>query len=166
MWEMGDASVGVRVARLVDAEAVGILTERVYRAGGWAGERYSAVLLDGVARIEHGVTFVAVVDGQVVGTVMVALPGTRFANIARDGEGEVRMLAVDEDVRGRGVAALLMDACERRIRDEGLAAVVLSTEPDMAAAHRLYERRGYRRRPEQDWRIGRVELLVYRRAPL
>jgi hypothetical protein len=32
----------------------------------------------------------------------------------------------------------------------------------MAAAHRLYQRRGYARQPDRDWRVGRVRLLVFR----
>ena len=106
--------------------------------------------------------FVAVAGGVIVGTVTLGRPGTRFANMARAGGAEVRMLAVDEAARGQGIASLLMDACEGLARDEGFAALVLSTAPDMDAAHRLYRRRGYVRRPERDWRIGRSLLEVYR----
>jgi hypothetical protein len=41
-------------------------------------------------------------------------------------------------------------------------AVVLSTEPDMYAAHRLYQRRGYVRQPDRDWQAGRFRLMVFR----
>jgi ribosomal protein S18 acetylase RimI-like enzyme len=156
------SEVEIRQAGRDDADQVGILAERVYRQGGWADERYSKVLLDGRSRIEDATVFVAVADGAVVGTVTLGRPGTRFANVAQAGEAEVRMLAVDEAARGRGIARLLMDACEGLARDDGLAAVVLSTEPDMLAAHRLYQRRGYVRQPERDWRIGQSLLQVYR----
>jgi ribosomal protein S18 acetylase RimI-like enzyme len=156
------SKVEIRQAGPDDAEQVGTLAERVYRQGGWADERYSKVLLDGRSRIEDATVFVAVADGAVVGTVTLGRPGTRFANVAQAGEAEVRMLAVDEAARGRGIARLLMDACEGLARDDGLAAVVLSTEPDMLAAHRLYQRRGYVRQPERDWRIGQSLLQVYR----
>ena len=36
------------------------------------------------------------------------------------------------------------------------------TEPDMYAAHRLYQRRGYVRRPGRDWQAGRFRLMVFR----
>jgi ribosomal protein S18 acetylase RimI-like enzyme len=156
------SEVEIRQAGRDDADQVGILAERVYRQGGWADERYSKVLLDGRSRIEDATVFVAVADGAVVGTVTLGRPGTRFANVAQAGEAEVRMLAVDEAARGRGIARLLMDACEGLARNEGLAAVVLSTEPDMLAAHRLYQRRGYVRQPERDWPIGQSLLQVYR----
>jgi ribosomal protein S18 acetylase RimI-like enzyme len=152
----------IRLAGPDDADQVGTLAERVYRQGGWADERYSKLLLDGRSRIEEATVFVAVADGVIVGTVTLGRPGTRFANMARAGEAEVRMLAVDEAARGQGIASLLMDACEGLARDEGFGALVLSTEPDMDAAHRLYRRRGYVRQPERDWRIGRDLLEVYR----
>ena len=39
------------------------------------------------------------------------------------------------------------------------------TEPDMYAAHRLYQRRGYVRRPGRDWQAGRFRLMVFRLQP-
>jgi len=85
-----------------------------------------------------------------------------MAGIGRAEEAEVRMLAVDEAARGRGIGDLLMAECEALARDEGLAGVVLSTEPDMHAAHRVYRRRGYVRQPDRDWSTGRTTLLVFR----
>jgi len=156
------SEVEIRLAGPDDADQVGTLAQRVYRQGGWADERYSKLLLDARSRIEEATVFVAVADGAVVGTVTLGRPGTRFANLAQAGEAEVRMLAVEEAARGRGIARLLMGACEGLARDEGLAAVVLSTAPDMHAAHRLYQRRGYVRQPERDRRAGQSLLQVYR----
>jgi ribosomal protein S18 acetylase RimI-like enzyme len=156
------SEVEIRRAGPDDADQVGTLTERVYRRGGWADERYSKLLLDGRSRIEEATVFVAVADDVIVGTVTLGRPGTRFANVAQADEAEVRMLAVDEAARGRGIARLLMNACEGLARDEGFAAVVLSTEADMHAAHRLYQRRGYIRQPERDWLVGQFLLQSYR----
>ena len=55
-----------------------------------------------------------------------------------------------------------MTACEWYAREAGFRAVVLSTEPDMYAAHRLYERRGYVRDSARDWGIDGFGFLVYR----
>jgi len=156
------AEVEVRRADLADAGLVGGLTERVYRRGGWTDEDYSKLLLDGRSRIEEAIVLVATAAGALVGTVTMAPPESRFANVGRAGEAEVRMLVVDEAARGRGVASLLMDACEALARNQGFAAVVLSTEPDMYAAHRLYQRRGYVRQPGRDWQAGRFRLMVFR----
>lgn len=153
----------IRRAGLPDADDVGVLTEGVYRAEGFGSDEYAPMLRDGRARIDGAIVFVATLGGRIVGTVTLALPATRFVNVCRPDEAEVRMLAVARDARGGGVAAALMDACERHAHAAGLAAVVLSTEPDMHAAHRLYRRRGYERVPERDWAIGPSPLLVYRK---
>ena len=156
------AEVEIRRAGPADADQVGVLAERVYRQGGWADERYSARLLDGRSRVEDAIVLVAVSGGVIVGTVTVALAGSRFANVARVGEAEVRMLAVDEAARGQGIGDRLMAACEALGRQESLTAVVLSTEADMYAAQRLYRRRGYIRQPDRDWSTGGVTLMVFR----
>jgi GNAT superfamily N-acetyltransferase len=156
------ADVQIRRAGLADADQVGILSERVYRQGGWADERYSPILLDGRSRIEEAEVLVAEADGAIVGTAAVARSGSRFASMARAGEAEIRILVVDQAARGRGVADRLMAACESLARDEGCTAVILCTEPDMYAAQRLYQRRGYVRQPGRDRSIGRVLLLAYR----
>jgi ribosomal protein S18 acetylase RimI-like enzyme len=153
----------IRRAGLMDADDVGVLTERVYRAGGYGSEEYAPVLRDGRARVDDAIVFVATVRRAIVGTVTLALPATRFVNVCRPDEAEVRMLAVAQDARGRGIADALMGTCERHAQQVGLTAVVLSTEPEMHAAHRLYRRRGYRRVPERDWSAGRSPLLVYRK---
>jgi ribosomal protein S18 acetylase RimI-like enzyme len=74
------------------------------------------------------------------------------------------MLAVAEGARRRGIADQLMDEVQDRARRLGLAAVVLSTEPIMAGAHALYERRGYVRQPERDWDVDGFPLIAYRLA--
>ncbi len=155
------ADVQIRRADLAEAGQVGILAERVYRQGGWADERYSPILLDAASRIEEAEVLVAAAGGAIVGTATVARPGSRWASMARPGEAEIRILAVEAAARGQGIADRLMTACEALARDEGCAAVILCTEPDMYAAQRLYQRRGYVRQPDRDWRVGRIELLAY-----
>jgi ribosomal protein S18 acetylase RimI-like enzyme len=156
------AEVEIRRADLADADQVGVLTERVYRHDGLTDEAYARQLRDGRSRVRDAVVLVAVDDGVIVGTVTAARPGSRLASVARAGEIEVRMLAVDEAARGRGIADLLMADCEAMARDEGHAAVVLSTGLDMHAAQRVYRRRGYVRQPDRDWSAGRATLIVFR----
>lgn len=56
-----------------------------------------------------------------------------------------------------------MRDCLERARAAGVSSVVLSTQPQMRAAHRLYERLGFSRDPDLDWTPERgVELLGYR----
>lgn len=152
----------MRRAGAADGDVVGRLTEQVYRDGGFADDGYAAVLRDGATRVREAHVLVAELDGRVVGTVTVARPGTAYAGFSRPGEMEVRMLAVTEDARRRGIADRLMDEAEAHARRVGVDVVVLSTEPLMRAAQRLYDRRGYVRTPDRDRWEGTVELLAYR----
>jgi ribosomal protein S18 acetylase RimI-like enzyme len=67
-----------------------------------------------------------------------------------------------ESARGRGIATALMLACHAHARESALAAVVLSTDPLMVDARRLYETLGYLRTPERDWSAAGVDLLTFR----
>ena len=154
----------VRRADPAEADQVGALTERVYRAGGFSDDEYAMVLRDGRSRVRDGIVLVAAADGAIAGTVTLALPGSPLAHLSGADEAEVRMLAVDETARGLGIANRLMDACETLARNQGLAAMILCTEPAMRAARRLYERRGYLREPARDRQIRTVRLIAYRLA--
>lgn len=90
-------------------------------------------------------------SGPIVGTVM--LQGWPDAGeiVAGPDEAEIRALAVAPGVQGQGVGkALLREVLERAAR-QGLSNLVLSTQPEMRAAHRLYEQAGFRRLPARDW---------------
>jgi ribosomal protein S18 acetylase RimI-like enzyme len=110
------------------------------------------------------VVLVAVDDaGSVLGSVTYAPgPESPLADVAREGEAEFRMLGVLPAARGGGVGQALVEACIARARQAGRSAIVLSTPPDWTAGQRLYERLGFRRAPERDWRpIGDLLLWVY-----
>jgi len=160
------ATVTVRPATTDEAEAIGALTEEVYRDGGFLDddEAYVTQLLDGAGRVRDALVLVADLDGSVVASVTLAEPGTPWSEISQPDELEVRMLAVAERARRQGIADRLMDEAEDHARRRGLAAVVLSTEPVMEAAHQLYERRGYVRQPERDWDVDGFPLIAYRLA--
>ncbi|WP_230684791.1 hypothetical protein [Cellulomonas sp. JZ18] len=105
------ASTGLRVRRagLQDADALGALVADVYLADGLvpAGSPYLAELRDAARRIAQAHVLVATTRGEggaeeVVGTITLAAAGAPFTHIARDGEVELRMLAVRHDARGRG----------------------------------------------------------------
>jgi ribosomal protein S18 acetylase RimI-like enzyme len=140
----------IRRATLEDADAIGALTEASYREH-VDHEGYLAELRDAAPRIRGAEVLVATLEDEVVGSVVLAVPGSAYVETSRDDELEVRMLAVAEAARGQGVGATLMDAAEARARALGFAGVALSTAPTMHAAHRLYERRGYERQPDRDW---------------
>lgn len=54
--------------------------------------------------------------------------------------------------RDRGIGAKLISEAERQARDLGHVAIVLGVEVNNEAAHRLYERLGYREWPHGEMR--------------
>ena len=78
-------------------------------------------------------------------------PGTPLSEAARDGEAEIRMLAVDPSQQARGIGRALTAACLERAREEGRSGVALYTRPWNAAAHRLYQSFDFVRDPDRDW---------------
>ena len=95
---------------------------------------------------------VAVDGDDLLGTVTWCPPGSPFRELStRDDQGEFRTLSVAPEARGRGVGSALVDWCIDEARTTGLAEILLSSLPEMTPAHRLYESRGFVRRPELDW---------------
>jgi ribosomal protein S18 acetylase RimI-like enzyme len=92
------------------------------------------------------------VPDRVLGVVVLPIPGSPLCLMAREGEAEMRMLAVDPQGRGRGVGASLVRECMARAVLPPVSArrMVLWTQPTMRAAQRLYERMGFERMPERD----------------
>lgn len=160
------SEITIRPARPAELPEVGELTLAAYHADGQVtpGGMYAAKLADAAVRSREAELLVAAdADGRVLGTVTIAPPGSPWAQVAAPDELEFRMLAVSPAARGRGVGELLTRAVIDRAGALGLRAVVLSSSPGMTAAHRLYERLGFRRTPELDWRpVPDVVLITYR----
>ena len=156
-------SLSVESAGPADFAAIADLTVGVYLGEDLASERYAAQLGDVAGRAERAeLLVVRAGDGRVVGTVALVLDGDFGEITESDDEAAFRMLAVDPGVRGRGVGELLVRTCLNLARSAGKRRMVLSTDPRMAAAHRLYERLGFTRLPERDWSPAPgVDLLVY-----
>lgn len=157
----------IRTARPVDHEQLGELTAAAYLDDGLldlgSSDPYLQVLRDVGSRAEHAEVLVAVDDDGVVlgGVTFVEGPGP-FADVASEGESEFRTLAVAPTGRGRGVGTALVAACIDRARSLGRRRIVLSTQPQMYAAHRVYERFGFTRAPDRDWSpVPGLELLAY-----
>ncbi|MFF6775962.1 GNAT family N-acetyltransferase [Streptomyces sp. NPDC012637] len=148
----------IREVRPEEYEALGEITGRVYLADGFLihGEDdwYFGHLKNVAGRAEVADVLVAVDEtaGTVLGGVtFVPAPGV-MGDRATTGETEIRMLAVDHSARGRGIGEALVRACADRARAvPGCVRIVLSTQPEMRTAHRIYERLGFHRAPERDW---------------
>ncbi|TDD69093.1 GNAT family N-acetyltransferase [Jiangella aurantiaca] len=158
----------VRPARRADHAAVAAITVAAYRADGFldGDEEYADELSDVASRSEKATLLVAADhDGAVLGAVTFCRPPSPYVEVARPGESEFRMLAVDPAARSRGVGAALVQACLDLAREHGDDALVLSSLPHMHTAHRLYERLGFVRTPERDHQpIPGFQLIAYHRA--
>jgi len=161
----GSPSLTVEPAEPDDFPAIARLTIDVYVGGELAGDAYAAQLADVRGRASRSALLVVRdPDGRIVGSVALVLTGDFGEVTTSDQEAAFRMLVVDPDARGRGIGELLVTTCLDRARAVGKRRMVLSTDPRMTAAHRLYERMGFRRLPERDWSpMPGVELLVYAR---
>ncbi|MEU2879113.1 GNAT family N-acetyltransferase [Streptomyces sp. NPDC007070] len=160
----------VRRAEPAEYEVVGEITAQAYLRDGLLDfgedDEYLGELRDVARRAAAAEVLVAVRDGDVLGGVAFVPSGGPMADIAGPGEAEIRMLAVDHAARGRGVGEALVRACADRARaTEGCVRLILSTQPAMHAAHRLYERLGFVRTPERDWQplpdLLDLSLLTY-----
>lgn len=154
----------VRRARPDDLDAAGAVTVAAYQPFTLGpADPYTDKLRDAATRDREAELWVAELDGEVVGTVTIALEGSPWREIGEPGEGEFRMLAVAPGARRRGVGEALMRLVVDRFRGLGAHAVVLSSLAEMADAHRVYERLGFVRTPERDWSpIPGVDLIAFR----
>ncbi|MFD7614689.1 GNAT family N-acetyltransferase [Streptomyces sp. NPDC059828] len=159
----------IRQVEPQEYDALGELTAQTYLGDGLLafGEQdpYLPVLRDTAARAAQAEVLVAVDgSGRLLGGVAFTAGAKPYANIAGDDEAEFRMLVVATEARKRGIGEALVIACVERARGiEGCRRLVLSTDQQMRAAHRIYERLGFVRTPARDWVpiAGLDPLLTY-----
>jgi GNAT superfamily N-acetyltransferase len=161
-------SILVRPAHPHELGRAGELTVEAYDADGYLVEDdpYLDRLRDAAARAAEAEVYVAMLPEKPdhpVGTVTYCVPPSRWTELAREDEAEIRMLGVAPTARRRGVGEALVSACIERSRELGHTAVVLSSLPVQVAAHRVYARLGFRRTPDLDWSpLPDVELIAFR----
>ena len=154
----------VRPDDLEELDAVGRLTFDVYVGGGFINPdaAYVHELTDTARRAHDAEVWVAVMDGEVLGSVTFCPVGSLYREIGRNDEGEFRMLVVSPAARGRGIGQALVELCLTRAREMGYAGIRMSTMDLMSSAHRVYERLGFTRAPQDDWSpVPGVNLLAY-----
>ncbi|MET8812208.1 GNAT family N-acetyltransferase [Streptomyces sp. NPDC004549] len=160
----------IRPARPDEYAELGEITAQAYLQDGLLdfgeGDAYLAELRDVAKRAGAAEVLVAVRDGVLLGGVTFVPSGGPMSDIAGAGEAEIRMLAVGHAGRGQGAGEALVRACVERARAvEGCVRVVLSTQPTMRTAHRIYARLGFVRTPERDWNplpgLLEIALLTY-----
>lgn len=145
--------VTVRAATPADYCAIQDLTRAAYITSGHVDpdSPYARTLTDIQARTDG--LHVAEVDGQIAGSVNIALPGSSMAEIADTDELEFRMLAVHPDFQGRGIGRILVEYIVQLGRQRDLDAVAITTMRSMTTAQAMYTALGFHRVPDRDWNL-------------
>lgn len=158
----------VRPVRSGEFDRLGAITVEAYTTlpGHVPEPDYEAELADVAGRANDATVLVALAeDGCVLGGVtLVTDSDSPLSEHDVAGAASIRMLAVDQSARGRGVGEGLVRACLDRAADAGATAIVLHSTPWMHGAHRLYDRLGFRRDPALDWTpVPGIDLLGFRK---
>lgn len=157
----------IRPARPEDYGAIAALTLDAYRAlERWVGDDYAVELADVAGRAAAGGVVLVAEDeatGELLGSVTLTLgAGPLFEwEWGVDGDCGFRMLAVAPKAQGQGVGPALVQECLDRARAAGRARMAIGSTPWMTAAHRIYERLGFRRRPEIDQQWGDIHGMAF-----
>jgi DNA-binding MarR family transcriptional regulator/predicted N-acetyltransferase YhbS len=123
---------------------------------GW-DERFEALVAKVVAEFlrkcdpERERCFIAEKDGENAGSVLCVKKTETVA--------QLRLLLVEPGARGHGIGTRLVDECVRFARRAGYRKIILWTERGLDAAHRIYERAGFRmvgEQPSAGLRVGQT----------
>ncbi|MFE5672990.1 GNAT family N-acetyltransferase [Agromyces sp. NPDC056523] len=165
-------AVLIRVMRDDEIAAVRELVSRAYAGDFVLNPAYLAEIERVADRARTAEVWVAVdvASGALLGTVTTPRQGARLSPVARDDdELDFRFLGVAAGARGRGVGETLVRHVLALAASRGIRRVVLNTGPEMQSAQRLYERLGFERLPEREYRFERADgtsflMMAYGRA--
>jgi GNAT superfamily N-acetyltransferase len=134
-------------------EATPELTAALARLLAQLNPSLPAATMERLRRIidDPAVTLLVATEGhEIIGTSTVVVYSTPFWIKARLDE-----VVVDESARGKGVGEALVHACLKIGRERGAQVAELQSarRTERAAAHRLYERLGFKRRESDVFRI-------------
>jgi ribosomal protein S18 acetylase RimI-like enzyme len=124
-------------------------------------ERRKAELRDVASKREEALVLVAELDAKVVGTVALWAPGAATSEAWLPAACDLRHLAFDPAVQGRGLSRSLLDEVERRARGMEARYVCLHVRRGNKGVAKLYMGRGYVRAPEGDLDLPEVSLDAY-----
>lgn len=77
--------------------------------------------------------------------------GFLTGRVTDDGSGHIDLVAVSDELRGRGIGARLLAAALGEFRRRGCRAVSVATQGSNTAAQRLYQAQGFRTRSVHLW---------------
>jgi predicted N-acetyltransferase YhbS len=119
-------------------------------------QEYRGNILDTLHEALPEMQLVAETNGEIVGSVLM-VPAEPIMESPDNGHiqagfPEVRLLAVTPAARGQGIGKALMLACIAQARRAGESVLTLHSNDLMQIAIRIYERLGFQRDPEMDFR--------------
>lgn len=150
--------IQIREAREEDLDATARMMVEAYSqyaehvpAHMW--QDYADEIGDVRSRLASSTLIVAESGGEIVAAV------TYYSDTALSdqkghpaGYAGIRLLAVSNAARGRGLGRLLTDECIARAKAAGNPAIALHTSDLMKVARDMYERMGFERTPEADFK--------------
>ncbi len=165
------SEIQVREVLPGEYEDAGSLTQRAYaeyaRPGDPLWDNYFGMLADVARRAVFATVLVAVAGERIVGTATVELDRTIDGTEGlHPSQANLRLLAVDPGIRGRGVGQRLVEACVQVARRAGKEVATLHTTEQMVAAQRIYRSLGFRRDPSGDVELHPDLVLQAFRLPL
>lgn len=130
---------------------------------------YYGMLRDVAARVGKSAlsVFAAVGDsGELLGSVdfiddMKQYGSGGTASTIANAAG-IRLLAVAPECRGQGIGKALTHFCIEQARDQGKSKVILHSTKAMQTAWTMYERMGFERFSEIDFRQGTLDVFGFR----
>lgn len=130
------------------------LVRAAYAAGPYGAEldgnsEWERAEQDTAGRDRDGRVLVAVDGDRILGAASVLRGATVHSKLARDGEAELRLVAVDPSAQGRGIGEMLVRSGLEEALKWGVNVLRLDTGV-RNPAQRLYERIGFARTPELD----------------
>lgn len=117
----------------------------------WKG--YKQSIENALLKDESDIRIVVKENGMILAAVLYCAPYEKQMGDAfvKNPFPEMRLLAVPEEHRNRGLAGQLIEYCEAKARAEGSPTITLHTTVLMQTAKQMYERRNYLRYPEIDF---------------
>lgn len=157
---------------IVDASAsdytrIGDITVDAYLAAGHFDDpnhEYLQFVRQVGARHEHSRILVAKRGSQIIASMSLMEYGSAYADVARPGELEIRMLSVDPAIQRTGAGRAMVKAAVAHARSlPGVHTVSLTTGGHWVAARALYEHMGFTHQSERDWFVPDtdIRLVVY-----
>jgi ribosomal protein S18 acetylase RimI-like enzyme len=155
---LGNKRLLIRNARPDELDNVSLLLKDAYQQyeniiHPEAWKSYLEDIMDVRSRLGESDLIVAELNHRLAGSVTLYLDGSySFPEAWPKGWAVVRLLAVHPEYRGQGIGRALMEECIRRCRQAKVPAIGLHTTEAMDIARQMYERMGFVRFPESDFR--------------